>query len=139
MSKKKNANAKTAKPETFPRIAADPDLVPLSEMDKEKKAAGKTKGGKKTKAAKAKKPKADKPKKEKRVSCLDAAAIVLKAKGEPMQAKSMIEAMAEKNLWKSDAPTPAATLYAAIIREIGKKGKDSRFKKTDRGHFGLNA
>ena len=33
--------------------------------------------------------------------------------------------------------TPSATLYAAIIREISKKGKDARFAKVDRGRFQL--
>jgi hypothetical protein len=32
---------------------------------------------------------------------------------------------------------PAATLYSAILRELGK-GKDSRFKKTDKGRFTLS-
>ena len=39
----------------------------------------------------------------------------------------------------TDAPTPAATLYSAIMREMKVKGKDARFKKTERGHFALNA
>jgi len=30
-----------------------------------------------------------------------------------------------------------STLYAAIIREIAKKGKHARFKKVDRGRFEL--
>jgi hypothetical protein len=34
--------------------------------------------------------------------------------------------------------SPAATLSSAILREM-KKGKDSRFKKTGRGQFALNA
>ena len=42
-------------------------------------------------------------------------------------------------LWATAAPTPAATLYSAILREVGKKGDKSRFRKTDRGHFALNA
>jgi len=31
--------------------------------------------------------------------------------------------------------TPHATLYSAILREIAKKGKESRFTKTERGKF----
>ncbi len=31
------------------------------------------------------------------------------------------------------------TVYSAILAEITKKGKEARFKKTDRGHFALNA
>jgi len=34
--------------------------------------------------------------------------------------------------------TPAATLYSAILREIKTKGKDARFKKSDRGLFVIN-
>ena len=75
----------------------------------------------------------------KAMSCLDAAAQVLKDKGEPMRCKDMITAMAEQDLWHSTAPTPHATLYSAILREITTKGGESRFKKTERGHFALNA
>jgi formylglycine-generating enzyme required for sulfatase activity len=51
-----------------------------------------------------------------------------------MNAKEMIEAMAAKGLWTSPGgKTPHATLYSAILREIGAKGKEARFKKTDRG------
>ena len=100
-----------------------------------KKSAGK-------KAAKAPAEKTDKHAKEKAPkppSCLDAAAQVLKAKGEPMRCKEMIEAIFAQKLWHTDAPTPAATLYSAILREMKTKGKEARFKKTERGHFALNA
>ncbi len=83
------------------------------------------------------KPKA--PAKDKPLSCLGAAAQVLKSAKEPMTTKEMISAMSSAKLWVSDAPTPAATLYSAILREIQKKGKEARFKKTERGHFTLNA
>jgi hypothetical protein len=77
------------------------------------------------------------PKTDGKLSCLDAAAI-LADKKEPMTTKDMIEAMAAKGLWSSpNGQTPAATLYSAILREINTKGKESRFKKTDRGHFTL--
>ncbi len=91
------------------------------------------------KATKVKAPKPVKePKGEKKLSCLGAAVEVLKASKEPMACKEMIDAMSSKKLWVSDAPTPAATLYSAILREIQKKGIDARFKKTERGHFALN-
>ena len=103
----------------------------------------KTKAGKATKAAAT--PKADKPAKkaktpkeaaEKKLSAIDAAAQVLAASKEPMNAKEMIEAMAAKGLWTSPGgKTPHATLYSAIIREISTKGKESRFVKKDRGQF----
>ncbi|MBY0312671.1 MAG: winged helix-turn-helix domain-containing protein [Phycisphaerales bacterium] len=45
-----------------------------------------------------------------------------------------------KGLWKSPGgKTPEATLYAAIIREIAAKGKDARFRKTERGVFVANS
>jgi hypothetical protein len=48
--------------------------------------------------------------------------------------------MAAKKLWTSPGgKTPQATLYSAIIREIAVKAKESRFKKTDRGQFAINA
>lgn len=74
--------------------------------------------------------------KPKRVSAVDAAAKVLSGSKEPMNTKEMIEAMAAKGLWKTPGgKTPHATLYSAIIKEIATKGKESRFKKTERGHF----
>src|SRR5688572_9436279 len=76
--------------------------------------------------------------KPKQLSCLDAAAQVLKAKGEPMTCAAMVEAMTTKKLWTTDAPTPAATLSSAILREVQKKGAEARFKKTGRGLFVSN-
>jgi hypothetical protein len=74
-----------------------------------------------------------------KLSCLDAAAMVLKSAGKPMRCKEMIDAMFTAKLWHSDAPTPAATLSSALLREITTKGKEARFQKTERGHFGLRA
>src|SRR5450755_4533849 len=92
-----------------------------------------------TKATKsAKPPKAKKPAKtDGKLSCLDAAAKVLGESKEPMNTKEIIEAMAEKKYWTSPGgKTPSSTLYSAILRELGK-GKESRFKKTERGKFAL--
>ena len=89
-----------------------------------------------TKAPKATKAKKAKAPKERRVSAIDAAAQVLAASKEPMNAKEMIEAMTAKSLWSSPGgKTPHATLYSAIIREISLKGKEARFVKTERGKF----
>jgi hypothetical protein len=75
----------------------------------------------------------------KRTSAIDAAAQVLKSSKEPMTCKELIEAMATKGLWTSPGgKTPHATLYSAILREINEKGKDARFKKTERGKFAVN-
>ena len=61
------------------------------------------------------------------------------ASGGEMSAREMVAAMTEKGLWSSPGgKTPDATLYSAIIREIGAKGSDSRFRKTARGRFASN-
>lgn len=78
--------------------------------------------------------------KDKKLSAIDAAAQVLSASKEPMNAKELIEAMMAKSLWTSPGgQTPWATLYSAIIREIALKGKESRFVKTERGKFAAKA
>lgn len=72
----------------------------------------------------------------KRVSALDAAAQVLAKTGKPMRSRELITAMAEQRLWTSPGgKTPWATLYSAMTREIAAAGKESRFKKVDRGAF----
>lgn len=113
--------------------AADPDLVPLTKAMPAKKAAK----GKSSKAAfaEAAKTKAEKPK---RPSGLDAAAQVLKAAGEPMRCKDLVDKMLDGGLWRTGGKTPAATIYAAILREITTKGSEARFRKTDRGLFAFN-
>ena len=78
--------------------------------------------------------------KPKRMSAIDAAAKVLADAGAPMNCQELITAMAEKKLWTSPGgKTPHATLYSAILREINVKGKDARFKKTERGKFAAKA
>jgi hypothetical protein len=85
----------------------------------------------------ARKAKAAKPKK---LSAIDAAAQVLVSKGEPMTAPELIEAMAQQGLWSSPkGKTPAATLYASMLREITTKGKESRFSRPGRGKFASTA
>jgi len=83
------------------------------------------------------KPKADKPAKQRKPSGLDAAAQVLAEAGEPLGCKEMVDRMLAKGYWQTQGKTPAATIYAAIIREIATKGDDSRFRKVDRGKFAL--
>jgi len=107
------------------------------------KAAKKASSAKAAEAANAKcaKVKTDSKKSSegKRVSALDAAAKVLQKAGTAMRARELIDAMAEQGLWTSPGgKTPWATLHAAMIREINNKGKDSRFKKVDRGQFTFN-
>jgi len=77
----------------------------------------------------------DKPKAKKRIGILDAAAAILAKANGPMGCKAIVDTAIESGVWKTNGKTPAATLYAAMTREIAKKGKDARFKKVDRGLF----
>ncbi len=72
-----------------------------------------------------------------KLSGLDAAAQILAKSKEPMGCKDMVEQALTRGLWSTGGKTPHATLYAAIIREIAKKGKDARFEKVGRGRFHL--
>jgi hypothetical protein len=70
----------------------------------------------------------------KKASGLDAAAQVLKDAGKPMGFKEITTAVLAAG-WRTNGKTPAATLYAAAIREIAAKGKQARFRKIERGMF----
>lgn len=71
----------------------------------------------------------------KRPSGLDAAALVLREAKAPMSAPELVAAMLERGLWRTGGKTPAATIYAAMIREITAKGSEARFTKVERGRF----
>ena len=74
------------------------------------------------------------PKKARKMGALDAAAIVLADAGKPMRSKDLIAEMAKRGLWASPGgKTPEATLYAAILREIGAKGAAARFARAGKG------
>jgi len=100
----------------------------------EKKADSEGKGGRKAQKA----PRAKGGAQEaKRPSGLDAAARVLAEAAEPLDCKTIVQRAFEKGYWRSGGKTPAATVYAAILREIQKKGESSRFRKAARGTFEL--
>lgn len=73
------------------------------------------------------------------MSGLDAAAQVLARAKKPMTAQAIVDAMLKAKLWKTRGKTPAATIYAAMVREIAAKGKDARFAKTAPGMFARKA
>jgi hypothetical protein len=76
----------------------------------------------------------------KRMSLLDAAAHLLSlGTRDPMRCKDMVDLAVQRGLWapRNGGKTPAATLHAAISREIKTKAEASRFVKADRGKFGL--
>ncbi len=122
MAAKKTTTKKSTTKRAAPKKAAS------------KKAATKPAGSKQTAAKKAAPNQGDK-----KMSALDAAAKVLSESKEPLRTKEMIERMAAKGYWKSPGGrTPAATLFAAMTREINTKGKSARFKKVGRGLFAAN-
>ncbi len=123
-------------PAPTPSPAAD---AAPKEKTRSKPAAKAPRAQKAPKAAKAQgktKGKSAKEPKTKRIGALDAAAQVLDANRDPMTCADMVTLMRDKGLWSSPGgKTPAATLYAAIIREIAKKGASARFRKVERGMF----
>ena len=73
-----------------------------------------------------------------KLSQMAAAERVLAEAGEPMNCKAMVEAMGAKGYWTSPGgATPAATLYASLLRHIRQHGKQAKFTKIDRGQFAL--
>ncbi len=104
-----------------------------------KKAASRKKAAKKKTPTKASRAKPAKAKRDGKLSAINAAAKVLGETKKALNCKELVEAMAAKGYWKSPGgKTPHATLYSAVLREIGKKGKDARFKKVERGKFALS-
>ena len=78
--------------------------------------------------------------KEKKTSALSAAALVLQETGQALSCPELITQMAAKGYWTSpQGKTPAATLYAALTREIKLKGAAARFQKTGPGTFAFRA
>jgi hypothetical protein len=115
---------------------APADETQAAPSDEPPPAKGKKKSTSAKAAPKEKKPREkEAPKEGKGMSLLDAAAVVLKGKGEPMRCKDIVAAVVAKGMWSTKALTPEATLYSAILREVTTKKNDSRFKKADRGLF----
>lgn len=71
----------------------------------------------------------------KRMSGLDAAAKVLAEAKAPLGCGEIFDRILKRKLWVTKGKTPAATLSAAILREVKAKGTESRFKKAGRGLF----
>ena len=118
---------KAAKVAAYRKEVAEKLAQPDPKLDAAVKAAEEGRQAKKAKAAK--------PKGERKGGVLDAAVKVLHAAGKPMNCQDVVKEALAKGLWQTKGATPAATCYAAIIREIAAKGKDARFRKTDRGQF----
>ena len=69
-----------------------------------------------------------------KMSCIDAAAKVLAEKGEPMNCKEMIEAMATKGYWKSPDATAAIMTSDGFMRtgDVGYMDEDGYVYIVDR-------
>lgn len=75
-------------------------------------------------------------------SGLDAAVRVLRERGRPMKVDEIVKVAIEKGYWSTNGKTPAATVYAAIIREIASRKAEARFARAageERGLFELSA
>ena len=135
MAKKKTIAKKNAE-QLRKQVIKDIDVRLNGDATPAKKGrATKGKAGEKKTPAKAANTK--KPRNPRKPSGLDAAAQVLAASGDPMRSKDIVDTMLAKSLWSTKGKTPHATIYAAIIREIQKKGSTSRFEKVERGQFQL--
>lgn len=88
-----------------------------------------------TKSDDAKQPRTRAPREDGTVSGLDAALIVLKDAGEPLNIKQIMEKINERGLAKLAGKTPAATISSALQREISTKLEASRFEKAGKGLF----
>ena len=106
---------------------------------KSKRGASRKQAASKAKASSKAPANATDAKPKKRTGILDAAAQILAKSKEPMGCKEIVELAIAQKLWATNGQTPSATLYAAISREISKKGKEARFEKVDRGRFQLRS
>jgi hypothetical protein len=70
-----------------------------------------------------------------KLSAIAAAARVLSETGRAMTCPELIEAAAKRYWTSPGGKIPGSTLYASIYQEIKSKGKESRFRKTERGKF----
>ena len=68
-------------------------------------------------------------------SGLSAALRVLQDASEPLNCKTIVERICKNGYWSTNGKTPAATISAAIFREIKLKGDNARFCKVGRGRF----
>jgi len=114
---------KAAKVDAWRKEVAAKAAKPDPELDAAIKAAAKGRQ-KKVKAAKA-------AKGERKPGCLDAAVRVLQEAGKPMQCGEIVQQALAKGYWQTKGATPAATLYAAMVREVAAKGTKARFRRAE--------
>lgn len=123
-------SAKKAPAKKTPRMSASAARAEGAAKMKRAASGSKPKASKSPEA----KPATKREPKPERVSGLDLAAKVLADARRPLPVKDITELVLAAG-WVTNGKTPESTLYAAIIREIAKKGKDARFAKHARGLF----
>ena len=69
------------------------------------------------------------------MTMLDAAYRVLRESQKPLTCQEITDLVFKKKYARSNGATPANTINAAIIREIGRLGDKARFAKVGRGLF----
>lgn len=105
--------------------------------EKTAKASKKSRPSKNGEASKNHKPKTERKKRE-GMSGLDAAAKILGEVKMALSPKEIVEKASAKGYWTSgEGKTPWDTIKAAMLTEIKKKGKESRFVKPEPGQFAL--
>jgi len=131
---KQPANHRKNPPRTSVRSATTNVAVPTPKT-RPMAAATRNKPAAATKPKQSRAPKALRGPSKPRAGGLTAAAALLAKTGKAMKCQEMTECLMKSGAWTPEGKTPAATLAAAIGREIATKGSASRFKKVDRGVF----
>lgn len=124
----KSAPRTTTRSATTKSAVPAPKTRPVASATQNKPAAA-------TKPTQSRAPKALRGPSKPRAGGLTAAAALLAKTGKAMKCQEMTECLMKSGAWTPEGKTPAATLAAAIGREIATKGSASRFKKVDRGVF----
>jgi hypothetical protein len=103
---------------------AEPEVTPPAETPR-----------KEAKAPRTKAPRTPKEHKEKKLSCLDAAAQVLKEAGEPLQCKAMIDAMSAASSGRATRPRPPPR---SIAPSSGRSRRRDRSRASRRPSAGIS-
>ena len=73
------------------------------------------------------------------MSVLTAIEQVLTSARMPLHYEEITRRILENGLWQTDGKTPQATVNAQLAMDIKRRGRKSRFQRTDRGVFALRA
>lgn len=71
------------------------------------------------------------------MKALDAIYQVLQEAGEPLETQHIARTIIDRGLWKSDGKNPEGSIRTVLAVDIQKRGKQSRFRRINRGVFGL--